>query len=245
MSIPPARFRPALLACLTAALLVACTGADAAPTPTDPAGPTAPTVEPTAEPTPTAGPTAPEPPVDSDPIVGAWGSGAPPVDLGDGLVLADCEGDAPTLCVSRGGDDLGYLEHLAFPVPPELAGLEGAALDAALRVFAEERSAWVAEDRAEGCGADHEVLQDAPASLTVAGAPGLRHGFTTLLDGEATERHVTWVTVGPDALHLVVAAAVAPGACMDDGLTAFEPSVIDELLPVLDRVMAGTPLPPG
>lgn len=244
----PSSLRPLLLVPVIALGLAACD--DATATPTDPVAepPAAPSEAPIEEPTDDAASEepadhVPAEPVDTAPIVASWDPTAPPVGLGGGLALADCDGDAPLLCVFDGGAEIGHLEALHYPAPEQLAGSSGDELDSALRELAATQARDMAADRAAGCGADNEVMPDAPSTTTVDGQQGLRYGFTTVVDGEAVERVVTWATVRDDQLHLVVAAAVAPGTCMDDGMRWFAPAVLGDLVPLLDRVVAGTALP--
>lgn len=226
--------RSLLLIPVAAVLLAACTTADgAAPPVADPAPPTE---------QPAADDPMPDEPVVSDPIVASWEPGAAPVDLGDGRAVADCEGDIPALCVMEGDTVLGLLEEARYPAPSELLVAEDE-LDQALRDFAAERMDEVEADRIAGCGADHVVLPDAPGSVTVDGSPGLRYGFVTMAGDEVVEHVVTWATVRDGELRLVVAEAAASDGCMATELTTFPTDELVTLLPALDRVMAGTPLP--
>lgn len=219
-----------LAAAATALVLAACGPADT------------PASAPPASPAPVAGDPLPAEPLDTSPIVADWDPAAEPVVLPAGHTIRHCVGDRPALCVWKGDTELGLLEALRFPAPAELDGEDGEALDTAMRAFAAARVADVASDRADGCGPDHEVVADAPASVTVAGGPGLRYGFTTVVGGTVVEHVVTWATLRNGDLHLLVASAVTRDGCMADGLLSFAPDVLTPLLPVLDRVAAGTPL---
>lgn len=235
----PTPVRSLLLAAAAAVVLVACSASAAVPPPVAPP-PAA--EQPGEEPSSGDDPLPPEPVV-STPIVASWDPGAAPVDLGDGRTVGDCEGDVPALCVTDGETVLGLLEESRHPAPPELLGVTGDDLDRALRDFAAERLSDIEADRLVGCGADHRVLPDAPGSLTIDGAPGLRYGFATVTGDEVIEHVVTWATVREGELRLVVAHAAAPDGCMASELTTFATDELVTLLPVLDRVMAGTQLP--
>lgn len=173
------------------------------------------------------------------PLVASWAPGAAPLALPDGSLLQDCDGDVPALCVVREGVEAGLLLHSSFPAPDGLAagGPDG------LRAFAAARVEEVAADRSAGCGEDHVVVADPVTELAVAGLPGVRYGFTTRVGGTVVEHVAVWAVVRGDALDLVVAEATAAPGCMHGELTTFAPGDLVALLPVLDRVMAATPLP--
>lgn len=182
---------------------------------------------------------------DTDPIAASWGPEAAPVDLDGGWRVADCDGDAPLLCVERGEEIVGTLELNRFPVADELAAARGEAeLRAALRDFAAGRHDDIAEDRRNGCGEDYVVEADPVTEVSMAGKPGVRYGFRGTEGGVTTERVVSYATVAADQLWIVVADGAAADGCMGDAeLTLFDPEVLRDLLPLLDRVVAGTPLP--
>lgn len=235
----PSPLRTTALAIVATVALGACsTTPDAAPPVTAPS----PTETPAAAPVESDDP-LPSEPLDTAPIVASWEPGATPVDLGDGYSIGDCEGDMPSLCVMADGANIGFLEWSTFPVPTELLDLTGENLDRALREFSAARVAENEQDRRDGCGADHEVRADAPGTMTIGGSPGLRYGFVTMTGETVVEYAVTWVTVRGDELLVVVAHAATPGSCMASELLSFPPDELGFLLPVLDRVMTGTPLP--
>ena len=185
-------------------------------------------------------------PIDTDtaPVVASWAPDADPVDLGGGHTIGDCEGDVPALCVLDGDEVVvGLLEAFRYPAPSEVLERSEADPDAALREFAAARVAEVEQDRLVSCGQDHRVVPDAPGTLTVDGSPGLRYGFVTMAGDVVVEHVVTWATVRDGELRLVVAHAATSDGCMASELTTFPTDELVVLLPALDRVMAGTPLP--
>lgn len=233
---PPARL---LLPAVAAALLLAGCSITADFTAGPAVDPTAPAPPPAA---PVGDPLPPEPVVTS-PIAASWEPGGAPVDLGGGHTVTRCQGEVLALCVWHGDTELGLLEALHYPAPAELRDVSGEQLDEALRAFAAARTEDIAADRALGCGADHEVLPDAPATVMVAGEQGLRYGFATVTGGQVIEHVVTWATVRDGELHLLVASAATRDGCMADELLSFAPDLLVPLLPTLDRVAAGTALP--
>ncbi|MDX1659235.1 MAG: hypothetical protein R3343_10485 [Nitriliruptorales bacterium] len=209
------------------------------------AGPLAPTPSPSAPspdqpaPTPTPAPTE-----DAAPIVASWQLGAPGVELPNGEVIVHCEGHAPMLCIRRDGVDIGLLQLFDYPLTPEERADSETRLEASLREWAERQYEWVGSDRAEGCGADYVVSRE-PVVLTRLGArPAVRLGFTGTEDGAVTEHVRSWATIVDGTRWVVSVEAASPDGCMaSDELLVFDPAVLAELLPVLDRVVAGTPLP--
>jgi hypothetical protein len=221
-----------LLALMVAATLAACGGGSATPiaTPSD---------------LPTGLPTAPsEAPSDLPLPVIDWAD-LEPVDLGDGWIVRDCDGDAPLLCFDRNGEFVGLIELNTFPVPAELAGVGSEdELVAAMRTWATDNLDGVVADRSEGCGADYEVEVEAPVEQTVAGNNGVRYGFRGIEGGAMTEYVISYATVADDQLWIVVADGAADGGCMgSDELDLFDPAVLETLVPLLDRVVAGMVLP--
>ncbi len=226
---------PALV--LVTALAVGCTGPQAAPAPT-------PTPTPTSTETPTAEPT--DAPV-VQPIVASYAPGAPATALPDGWTIADCEGDAPLLCVGREGFDgvVGVLMFESFPLDRGLAAADGReAVLEALRANAQLRMESLVEDRAIGCGPTYDGSVEPMADLLVDGRPGVRSGFRAVQDGEVVEHVVTYATVSAGQMWLLVAESARDGSCLDDAeMDLFAPDQLASFVPVLDRVVAGTPLP--
>lgn len=181
---------------------------------------------------------------DVGPIAASWDAAAPPVDLPGGWRVVDCDGDAPLLCVERDGGTVGTLELNSFPLADDLAAAEGEAVRSALRDFALSRHDAIAEDRRNGCGDDYVVEAEPATEVLMAGQPGVRYGFRGVEGGVTTEHVVSYATVAADQLWIVVADGAAADGCMGDAeLTLFDPEVLREFLPLLDRVVSGTPLP--
>lgn len=216
--------RPLLPALALAGLLAACTASQAAPTPS---------------PTPSASPT-PLPP-----IVASWDLDGEPVELGDGLAIGHCVGDAPLLCVTRGDEVVGVLSIDGFPLDDAMAAAEDAdELLEALLANAEARMLGVVEDRAIGCPDGYEGKAHPATEVLVDGLRGVRVGMSGTEDGGLAERVVTWSTVAAGQHWIIVAEAASDDACMTDPeLQLFDPAELDALVPLLDRVMSGTPLP--
>lgn len=219
--------RTTLVALAAVAVLAGCAASAAeAPQPPD-----------VAAPSPTSEPTSP------GPITGSWAPGTPAAELGDGVTVTHCEGDAPLLCVADGDTHLGLLEHMTYDAPAELVDRTGAELDAVLRDFAAQQLVDTRADRVAGCGPDHEVGGTEPVTTEVGGQQGLRWDVTTTRGDSIVEQVVLWATVRGDRLDLVVATAAMADGCMASEFQFFAPAILDQLVPALDRYVAGTPLP--
>lgn len=226
---------PAVPAAL--ALLVvftgACSSTEATPLPEPTSSPAAPD---------TGGTPLPREPATA-PIVASWAPDAPATELPDGWTMRDCPGDAPIICVDRDGAIAGRLVLDSFPLDTALAAAEDdEATAAALRANAESRIDGLKADRAAGCG--YEVTGDSIADVLMGGLPGVRAGIRSRSADGTAELVMTYATVSSGQLWILVAESAAEGTCMDDAeMDLFTPSALDAFLPVLDRVVAGTPLP--
>lgn len=219
--------RTLLPAVALAGLLAACTASGATPSPS---------------PTPTPTPT--ESPAPTTPIVASWDADADPVDLGDGLTVEHCEGDALLLCIARGDQHVGTLSLEGYPLEQAMAeAVVADAMVAALRAHALERMQSLVEDRAIGCdGWTGEV--DEVEEVLVDGIRGVRIGVSGTEDAVLSERFVTWSAVAAGQQWIIAADGASEEACMaDPELGLFDPAELDALVPVLDRLVSGTPLP--
>lgn len=227
-----ARIAATLLAAL---LLAGCTGTAATP-------PDVPRPSPSrSEPPPPASPVATPLTVDVAP-------GGDAVALGDGWSIQHCEGDAPLLCVrDADGTVRGLVEMNVHPGSDAVARAEatGEVLPVLEDVVAAQHTA-VAADRTAGCGEDYQYRAEPTVRTTVGGAPAVLYAFTGTVDGVVVEAHRAWYTVHDELLWTVNAAAAAAGSCMaDPELSEFTPEDLALVTPWLDRVVAGSELPPA
>jgi hypothetical protein len=233
---PTNRHRSRFRACLlTACLLLAACRPASEPQDDPEAGPPAPTA--------TVPGGAPVPTIAWDDLPGAAG-------LGDGWQARRCEGDAPLLCIRRGGTDMGSVELAGFPVDSfTLPGFREANARgddlAALRAAVEDYYATFRQDRAATCGTAYLVRTLPPEEAVVAGGPGLRYGFEGVSGGTVVERHLSWSALRSGRLWVQTAAAVAEGACISREGAEWQPERLSEFAPVLARVVAATRLPAG
>jgi hypothetical protein len=165
-----------------------------------------------------------------------WEALALDVDLGDGFHARHCEGDAPLLCIERAGVPVGVVELMDFPAEdgPPLAE----------RIADLYRTTTA--DRAQGCAPGYRFQGDAPQPARVAGGDGLRYGFTgTFADGLPSERTIGWMVVRGDVVTVISAAADEAHGCLPpEGAGHFAVATLTAAAPALERLVAGSRLPP-
>ena len=203
--------------CLAVILPIAC-GAD---------GTTAPERPPTSTTTATTAPA---------PVAVDWEAPGLDVAIGAGLRARHCEGDAPLLCIERAGIPVGVVELIDLPAG-EARPLED-------RIADLYRS--TAADRAQGCPAGYRFETEAPRRATVGGGEGLRYGFTgTFADGRPSERTIAWMVERGEVITVVVAAADEADGCLPpEGAGHFTTATLDAAAGALERLVAGSRLPP-
>lgn len=214
--------------------LTACSAATAPPAP--------PTVQPTA---PTAQPSAGEPtPEDGLPTLDLGGR-VPPTGLGDGWEVSSCDpGDAPLVCIFRGGQHVGMIEWLQRPLdadPALVADLRTMPVGDALATNL-ERSGFYASterdrhDNCDGRGVEWEL----PTDATVGGAPGMVYGYTVRdHDGSPQDVVVSYQTViGDRALFIIVVEGLGPRTCIPTEGTALTPDQLEAFRPTLAQLVA-------
>ena len=227
-------------------MLAGC-GLDAQPPSTDP--PVATTVPTTApsptEPIATTPPDGDHPPDDPAPVA-RWDDPEAVVDLDGGWSVRACAGDAPLLCVDRGGHEAGSVEALAFPVDDFDSIDPDAPVDDQLRAFADGFVEALGSDRAQGCGEGYrfEPLERRP--IVIAGLPGLAFGFEgALADGTPSELNLQYAAIHEDRILSIVAAAYDEGGCPGrDELSGFRSSDLAAFRPHLEALLPESPLPP-
>lgn len=161
------------------------------------------------------------------------------VPIAEGIVLVDCEGDRPSLCVELDGEQAGDIELIGGY--PMAAGDSPAS-------WARDMVATFRQDRADGCP-DFTYEPHPVRSLDVAGGRGAAGGFR-LLDGDGAVvedvRNYYVVVEGQMAL-LTADAHARSGGCLPppESDLSFTPSGLERLAPHLDRIAAAVVLPAG
>lgn len=190
-----------------------------------------------ADPAPTR---SPRPSPAGEPIAADWADLADfrPVEI-DRWRLLDCDGDAPLLCVERGGAPVGHLELLQFD--RDTFGPNARSLDA----LADDHEASFRRDRSSGCPESFEFVVHPRADVNVAGKDGVRTTWSVSdAYGNEVERVVTYFGLREDRVVLFGANGLTGDACIGrEGGGDFTPGVLAGVVPVLDRVVAGSVLP--
>jgi hypothetical protein len=220
-------FRRAILGVSLAWLLAACSPVGSppvsTPSPTPPGAPSS--EEPTPEPT------------DAWPVMVVDWQRPFHIDLPNGWVLRDCEGEAPLVCVADGDRHVGAIELGAYPAPDGVEQDVLAHLLAHATTFLDDMRA----DRAAGCpGTTFEPIAAEP--FDVGGTPGVRAGFLMRnAAGDVAEHHVLYWAVDAGTQFVITAAAYAEDGCMER-LGEFAPDNLVTALPAIDRMVQQTPL---
>lgn len=226
--------RITVIGSLALALLTlgACTGGDVtarpSPTPADPRS--GPTVQ-------------PSPPAEDRPLTVQW-SGSFELDLPNGWVVQDCEGDRTHVCVHDDDAQLGDIELLAgYPLDDAQKQQDPPAV---LDGLAEGFLAHFREDRRAGCP-HFSFVADEVRRATVGGHPATRASFSLIDgDGRVVERVVNHFALVDDSYAIVnTDAYVDTGGCLGPSETdpSFSPVELAMLEEHLDRIVADSPLP--
>lgn len=157
--------------------------------------------------------------------------------IAEGVVLVDCEGNRPSLCVELDGEPAGDIELIAgFPMEP---GDTPAS-------WAQDMVATFRRARADGC-AGFTFEPHAVRSVAVADGRGAAGGFR-LLDGDGTlveDVRNYYVVVDGQMALLSVDAYARSGGCLPppDTDLSFTPADLERLAPHLDRIADAVVLP--
>ena len=161
------------------------------------------------------------------------------VQIAEGIVIVDCEGNRPSLCVEVDGELAGDVELIAgFPMD------EGDTPTS----WAREMIDTFRADRADGCP-DFTFAPNPVRSVRVAGRPGAAGGFRLLdADGDIVEDVRNHYVVVEGQMALLSADAYArSGGCLPppDTDLSFSPEEFGRVVPHLDRIVAAVVLPEG
>lgn len=196
------------------------------------------------------GPGTPTPEETPEPVTIDWLNQESLVRLEGGFSVKSCRGDAPLLCVRTGGEIVGIVELIEFPVStiPELREpLAEGTLRKALTEFANSYYRDIAADRRAACPTGYSFETREPALVSIGGDPGIKMVFTgRLADGSPSEMTISHAAVKGESLFIVGAAAYDPGGCLGTEGSEFTTELLVDFEPALDAIVAGSPLPdPG
>jgi hypothetical protein len=167
-----------------------------------------------------------------------WVWGVDEVDLGDGYLLGQCEGDANQIaCITQDGSLIGSAEHLPLPVDSFdiLDGVDDPV--ESIELIAVDYVATFLADRQSSC--PHlEFRQLAPTPVTIGVGPGLRFGFEEREGPVVVEKNMIYGVRVNESIDLYGFAAIAEGACLSNEGELTDPVTLDSVLPALDQAMA-------
>jgi hypothetical protein len=103
-----------------------------------------------------------------------------------------------------------------------------------------------AADRAQGCPPGYRFQSMPPEPASVAGGQGLRYGFmATFADGRPSERTIAWMVERGDVVTILSAAADEADGCLPpEGAGHFTVATLTAAAPALERLVAGSRVPP-
>jgi hypothetical protein len=158
------------------------------------------------------------------------------VRVAEGIVLVDCEGNRPNICVEIDGEPAGDIELIAgFPMK---AGDTPAS-------WARDMIDTFRADRADGCP-DFDFAPNPVRSVRVAGRPGAAGGFRLLADGDVVEDvRNYYVEVGGQMAVVGADAYARSGGCLPPPEVdpSFSPEQFGQVVLHLDRIVAALVLP--
>jgi hypothetical protein len=140
-----------------------------------------------------------------------------------------CSGDAPLLCVSDDGTQLGVIELATFPT---------AAVDD-FDAWADDFYSSVAADRQAACDASYSLDGDSPSPALVGGMSGVRYGFAGSVGDEEIERVVGYAVNAGDDLRLLVVNGLADDACLSRE-SEVPLGAMAEVEPLLEAIAEGS-----
>ena len=161
-----------------------------------------------------------------------------PISVGNGFTVEGCEGDAPFLCVIKGGEPVGQIEYFSFAAP---AGNE------TIRGLIEDDYRSFESDRQSICPAEFEVKTVEPAEAEVSGRDGFRSEYSVADgNGKTVERYVKYWTSAGGQIHLLSAEAQEEGSCSPGEGTLFTDAVLTDFGEPFAAIAGGSVFPaPG
>lgn len=163
----------------------------------------------------------------------------------DGWTIRRCESRAVALCVDRDGEPAGHVLMEDLPSIGEELTSSQDQVQATLAVRTQTLYQLFRSNRAASCGPDYTVDTATPRPAPVAGLTGLRYEGGGRVEGRVVERTIGFRVFRDGIETLVEATAVDPGHCLTPEEPAFSVAELRAFEPVLNRVVAGSVLPPA
>jgi len=179
------------------------------------------------------------------PIRVNWADPELSTQLEDGWSLTRCPSSATALCVLRNGTPAGHILMEDLPSIGEEATTSQDQIQATLAVRTQTIYQLLRRHRAEQCGEDYLVETARPRPVPVAGATGLRYEATGSREDHVVERTVGFRIFRDGIETLLETTAIEPGSCLTPEDPTFTVGELREFEGLLERVVAGSVLPPA
>jgi hypothetical protein len=179
------------------------------------------------------------------PIRVNWADPALSVDAGGGWTVRRCTSEHVALCVDKDGEPAGHVLMEDLPSIGEELTKSQDQVQATLAVRTQTIYRELQIDRAEQCGAEYQVETGIPRPRPVAGLTGLRYEAAGRLEGKTVERTIGYRVFRDGIETLIEATAIEPGSCLVPEEPTFSVAELRSFQGLLDRIVAGSVLPPA
>ncbi|MDQ4148628.1 MAG: hypothetical protein M3164_01345 [Actinomycetota bacterium] len=174
-----------------------------------------------------------------------WSDPLRSVELPDGWEVRACPTNRPRLCLDLNGSTEGIVRIEDVPGLGQDKTSSRDQVQAVLAVRIQTDYLSYTADRRRRCGEGYEVRTERPTPVVVGGQPGLRYGATGSAGGRAVERTVGYRVFRDGIESLIEVTALEPGGCVTSAHPTLEIEELGSLEDELDRVVAGSRLPPA
>jgi hypothetical protein len=163
----------------------------------------------------------------------------------DGWTIRRCEARVVALCVDRDDAAVGHVLMEDLPSIGEERTSSQDQVQATLAVRTQTLYQLFRSNRTAACGSDYTVDTATPKPVPVAGLTGLRYEGGGRVEGRVVERTIGFRVFRDGIETLLEATAVDPGHCLTAEEPTFSVRELRSFEPVLNRIVAGSVLPPA
>lgn len=184
---------------------------------------------------------APEP----KPISVDWAAPALHLGLESGWILLKCPDKNLTMCVERNGKQSGSIDMSDVPSLGEEKTTSAEQIQAVLAGRIQTEYEQMKNQRGEECGPAYRVRVRPPKPVKVAGRQGVKYSLSGSAGGIVYETIVGYRVFRDGIESIIQARGFQPGGCPGAQPMAFSPVGLRSFEPLLDRLAAGSRLPPA
>jgi hypothetical protein len=163
----------------------------------------------------------------------------------DGWTIRRCESPVMALCVDRDETPVGHVLMEDLPSIGEELTSSQDQVQATLAVRTQTLYQLFRANRSAACGPDYTVDTATPKPVPVAGLTGLRYEGGGRVEGRVVDRTIGFRVFRDGIETLLEATAVDPGNCLTPEEPTFTVRELRSFEPVLNRIVAGSVLPPA